>query len=344
MGPRVGILLGRDRARAVLVRPGRRGAPARVLASAEAPLDPAAWSGAPHRVGPALAALARGLPSEARRVDRPLALALPDPVATEDRLTFRELPGTPAELAQLVRFRIARDHRREAGEIACAAQPAGPVAGGTEVLVRVMTRAVLTAVEEGAHRAGFVPRRIDTWSGFALDRAAEGRRSGALLWSDGGWWSLMCWSRGGPRVELPALQEPTGSPPPDAGTPVARAEAGRDGDAGRGPERNGDEEAVEAPGSAGPRRIAPAEPEDGPPRDETHLHAEWRHEGDSAALADKAVRIAKSFALRCGLPRLPMALDLNERRAVVERIEGDPIMVPGPAWRPSDPASCVALA
>ena len=274
MAARVGIFLGRDAARAVLAAPGRRGRPPRVIASAEAPVDPEAWGAAPERIAPTLAALARGLPSAARRADRPLAVALPDPPATEDRLSFRDLPSAPGELAELVRFRIARDHRRAASEIACAAQVEGPAEGGTEVLVRVLPRALVAAVEGAAHRAGFVPRRLDTWAGFALDEAARraGGEAGAWLWSDGAWWALMCWARA-----------------------------------------------------------------------ETHLHAEWRRAGDEAALAGKALRIAKSFALRCGLERLPTTLDLPRPEAVARRLDGDPIVAPGPERRLPDPALCVAL-
>jgi hypothetical protein len=80
------------------------------------------------------------------------------------------------------------------------------------------------------------------------------------------------------------------------------------------------------------------------PRDETHLHAEWRRAEGDGALADKAVRIAKSFALRCGLARLPLALDLAEPGEAAARIGADPIVVPAPAVRLPEPALCVALA
>ena len=287
MGGRVGILLGRERARAVLLAEPRRGGEARVVARAEAPLDPAAWTGAPERVGEALAALARALPAGARRADRPVAIALPDPVATEDRLVFRDLPASPRETAELVRFRAARDHRRDPAELACAAQLVGPCEGGSEMVVRIAPRALVAAVEEGAHRAGLVPSRLDTWSGFALGEAARraGREAGGWLWSDGAWWALMCWSRGG----------------------------GRDGGGGR---------------------------------DDTHLHAEWRRAGDEAALTEKAVRIAKSFALRCGRDRLALTSDLRDgaAEAVARRLEGDPIVEAAPSGRLPDPALCVALA
>ena len=278
MGQRVGIFLGADRARAALVETARRGGAPRVVARAEAPLDPRAWTGEPERAGAALAALARGLPSGARRADRPVAIALPDPVASEDRIVFRDLPGTPRELAELVRFRAARDLRRDVEEIACAAQVMGASGGGTEVVARIAPRAVIAAVGEGAHRAGFVPWRLDTWSGFALGEAARlaGSEAGGRLWSDGAWWALMCWS---------------------------------------GPE--------------------------------SHLHAEWRRRGDAEALAEKAARIAKAFALSCGCPRLAVALDLGGAAAGIaaRRLEGDPILAPAPGAPPlPDPALCVALA
>ena len=278
MGQRVGIFLGADRARAALVETARRGRAPRVVARAEVPLDPLAWSGEPERAGAALATLALGMPSGARRADRPVVVALPDPVASEDRMVFRDLPGTPRELAELVRFRAARDLRRDADEIACAAQVMGTSDGGTEVVARIAPRAVIAAVTQGAHRAGFVPWRLDTWSGFALGEAARlaGSETGGRLWSDGAWWTLMCWS---------------------------------------GPE--------------------------------SHLHAEWRRGGDEEALAEKAARIAKAFALRCERPRLAVALDLDggAAGAVARRLEGDPILAPVPgAPRLPDPALCVALA
>ena len=286
-GPRVGIFLGAASARAALVGPARRGRPPRVIAEAEAPVDPEAWTGAPERIGATLARLARDLPAAARRADRPVAIALPDPLATEDRLVFRDLPASPREVAELVRFRVARDHRRDASGLACAAQLLGPCEGGTEVVVRILPQALVSAVEEGAHRAGFVPWRLDTFAGFALDEAARraGRGAGGWLWSDGAWWALMCWRR-------------------DEGCP-----------------------------DAGP---------------ESHLHAEWRRAGDEAALADKAVRIAKSFALRSGLDRLALTLDLAGAAgtAVAARLDADPVVSAAPASagrRLPDPALCVAL-
>lgn len=205
-GRRVGIVLGRAHARAALVEAGGRRGP-RVLAAAEAPVDPAAWTGEPGALADALAALARALPSGARRADRPVALALPDPVAGEDRLVFRALPDDPAELAQLARFRAARDRRRDPDEFACAAQVVGPVADGeeegVEVIVRLAPRAVVDAALDAAWRAGFVPARVDTFAGFAVDEAARRIAAPAGGWfrSGDGARSLMCWSRGDGRHE-----------------------------------------------------------------------------------------------------------------------------------------------
>ena len=286
MARRVGIFLGRDGARAALVATGGRRRPPRAVAIAEAEVDPAAWEGRPEALRATLARLARELPSEARRADRPLAIALPDPLAVEDRLTFRDLPADAREVADLVRFRVARDHRRDAAEIACAAQvlgtpDSGPPDSGTEVVARVLPRALVEAVADAAHRAGFVPGRLDTWSGYAVDEAARrsGRDAGGWLWSDGAWWALMCWSRGA--------------------------------------------------GGA-----------------DSHLHAEWRRAGDAAALAEKAVRIAKSFALRRGLAALPLTLDLSpaEAEAMAPRLRADPLVAAGAAGALPDPALCVALA
>ena len=281
MARRVGIFLGRDRARAVLVAAGGRPRPPRAIAAAEAEVEPGAWDGAPEGLRATFGRLARDLPNEARRADRPLAIALPDPLAVEDRLTFRDLPASPRELAELVRFRVARDHRRDPSEVACAAEVLGPTEGGTDVAVRVLPRALVEAVADAAHRAGFVPRRLDTWSGYALDEAARrgAGAAGGRLWSDGAWWALMCWSREGERAA-------------------------------------------------------------------SHLHAEWRQADDAAAVADKAVRIAKSFALRRGLDELGVALDLppGEAEAVARHLDADPLVAAEAAPALPDPALCVALA
>ena len=307
MAPRVGILLGRDSASAVMAAEGRRGPP-RVLARAEAPVDPAAWGVAPERIGATFRALARGLPSAARRIDRPLMVALPDPVATEDRLSFREVPRDRGELLELVRFRVARDHRREPEALSCAAEPLG----GGEVLVRVLPRPLMRAVEEGAFAAGFVPRRIEGWASYAIEHASRrgGGDAGAWLWSDETAWVLMCWAG------------------------LGRAGGGK----ADGP----------LPGAAAATSEPAVGPGPGPPggaagRADTHLHAEWRRPGDGAALAGKAARIAKSFAIRCGAGRLPLVLDLPGAAEVARAIDADPILEVAPSRRLPDPALCVAL-
>lgn len=191
---RLGIFLGRDSAEAAYVLVRRRRAP-KVLSRARAEAASPLWENGHAGLKPLFRKLAKGLPSEARRAGVRVALSLPDPLVSEDRLGFRDLPSDASETRELILWRLAREHRKPSESLACAWQVERVVGDEARVLVRIIDRDLLDAVTDAAGAAGFFPSRIDGWSGFAIN-AAEHDPAGAFLWANDDWWSLMCWARG----------------------------------------------------------------------------------------------------------------------------------------------------
>jgi hypothetical protein len=189
----LGIFLGRTGAEATFVEHRRRGAYtvlAQVRADAKGPL----WSGDYGGLRSLFRQLAKRLPGDARRADVSLQISLPDPLFSEDRLGFRELPDTLNEARELILWRVARELRKPVETLACAWQVEKIESDETRVLVRIIDRAILDAVTDAAGAAGFFASRIDGWSGFAM-RQSNNAEVGAWVWANGDWWSLMCWSR-----------------------------------------------------------------------------------------------------------------------------------------------------
>ncbi|MEM9427879.1 MAG: hypothetical protein AAGA32_00070 [Pseudomonadota bacterium] len=173
----VGIYFGHRRAHAVLR--GRRGA----LRSASARLPEAIWQEDGTDLRSTFAALARGLGAEALRADVRTAVALPDPVALEDVLSFADVPETPRALDDLVRFRIAREHRSAPERVVCTVERLETSETGTDLLVRVLSAARVAAIQSAAREAGFRLHRLETLARYA---PAEGM----VIACPDGWWSV----------------------------------------------------------------------------------------------------------------------------------------------------------
>lgn len=246
---RLGIFLGRASAEASLLQARWRQS-AKIIARSAVTSEASLWRPDHSGLASLFRQLARKLPSEARRADVEHRISLPDPLVNEDRLDFQDLPKDPEEARALILWRVAREHRKPPESLACAWQVEKEQDGLVEVLVRLLDRALLDAVTDAAGTVGIFPTRVDGWSGFALSRPGVTESgSGARLWANDDWWSLMCWAR--------------------------REDAGQGG--------------------------------------ETLVHSEWR-EGDAPAktMAEKVVRLARSFALSSGAERLPLDLDMPE--------------------------------
>jgi hypothetical protein len=273
----VGILLTEAGAEAVFLTRRRKGI--RVLAGTRAEAPGPLWTGDHSNLKPLFKKLAKSLPSDARRADVEHRVAVPDPLISEDRMVFRDLPKDEGEARELILWRIARERRRPAESLACAFQVERIEAGEARVLVRIADRAVVDAVLDAAGSVGFFPRRVDGWAGFGLNRAAHGSLSGARLWSNGDWWTLMCWTDEG------------------------------EGDA--------------------------------------LIHSEWIGGGlDTGATAEKATRLARSFALNAGVAKL--RVDLEVPGDLVQAFVRAPIREGSTlelleADRPVGGAECVAL-
>ena len=224
---RLGIFLGRDRAEAVYAIRRRRAS--RVLARGETRADGPFWNGDITGLGQVFRKLSRALPSEARRADVRQSIALPDPLVTEDRLSFQDFPDSTAEARELILWRVAREHRRPAGSFSCAWQVERRDTPETRVLVRITEKRILDAVLDAAGSNGIFPTRVDGWSGFLLNgpEVATGE-AGARVWANEAWWTLVCWARtagtGGAGLETLVHSEWRGSDAelPAIGEKVAR--------------------------------------------------------------------------------------------------------------------------
>lgn len=196
----VGLAIGGASSVAVLANRGKPGGEAKLLkvAAAQAvdfqsappvdlPVD------LPGDLDEIIKSLAQKLGREARRADTPTAIALPDPMFSEDRLTFSEVPDRPDALQALIKWRIAREHRLNADDIAASHQrlPSGGEDGGdSQYLVRFTAKAAIDAVEAAARRAGLTPTLIEAQSRFQAlpDPAADAM---AQVTVADRWWSLV---------------------------------------------------------------------------------------------------------------------------------------------------------
>lgn len=196
----LGIFLGRTGAEAALIERQRHGA-YKVVAQVRAEANNQLWTGDPGELRSLFKQLAKRLPDYARRADVQVQISLPDPLISEDRLGFRDLPDSPAEARDLILWRLARELRKPPESMACAWQAEKIEGDETRVLVRILDRAVLDAVNEAAAASGFFATRIEGWSGYEMNDNGHSE-AGALIWANGDWWSLMCWAR--PKPENPS--------------------------------------------------------------------------------------------------------------------------------------------
>ncbi len=216
MALRVGILMGRTQATGVLMRTRRFGR-VRRLAEARCALDAAVWSAAEPDFSRPFRDLARQLGAVALRADAAATIGLPDPVINEDIVSFREVPETEAEIDALIRWRAARDYRKEETEIACAWQEIGETAAGRDFLVRMMPRETVAALTRDAARAGFSVAAVEGYSRFAMP-PSPGARLTVEVTDAGEWWCVSCQDGAGGRshVQSDWLE------PPEAGAAAAR--------------------------------------------------------------------------------------------------------------------------
>ncbi len=196
----LGIFLGRTGAEAALLEGQRPGA-YKVLAQVRAEANGQLWTDDPGELRSLFRQLAKRLPNDARRADVQVRISLPDPLISEDRLGFRDLPDDPVEARDLILWRLARELRKPPESMACAWQVEKIEGDETRVLVRVLDRAVLTAVNDAAMASGFFAARIEGWSGYEMKQSGNSE-AGAVIWANSDWWSLMCWAR--PKSENPS--------------------------------------------------------------------------------------------------------------------------------------------
>ena len=186
----VGLSLGGPSSVAVLANRGKRRGEARLLRVAEAPAI-SFQAAPPGDLDDVVRSLAVKLGREARRADTPAAIALPDPLFSEDRFGFADAPGKPEALNALIKWRIAREHRLNADDIAAACQrlPGTNEAGEAQFLVRFAPKAAIDAVEAAARRAGLSPTLIEAQSRFQIAaNPIVGATAEVTL--SGQWWTL----------------------------------------------------------------------------------------------------------------------------------------------------------
>ena len=117
------------------------------------------------------------------------AIALPDPLFSEDRFSFTEVPDKPDALHALIKWRIAREHRLNADDIAASHQRL-PGEGDASYLVRFTAKATIDAVEDAARRAGLTPTLIEAQSRFQVPSDLAAEATAQVVVSDH-WWSLI---------------------------------------------------------------------------------------------------------------------------------------------------------
>lgn len=184
----VGLALGGASSVAVLANRGKAGREAKLLKVAEAPA--VGFQGAlPSNLDEVVKSLALKLGREARRADTPAAISLPDPLFSEDRFSFTEVPDKPDALHALIKWRIAREHRLNADDIAISHQRLSG-GGDPRYLVRFAAKATIDAVEAAARRAGLTPTLIEAQSRFQAS-ADQGSDAQAQVTVSDHWWSLI---------------------------------------------------------------------------------------------------------------------------------------------------------
>jgi len=182
----VGLALGGASSVAVLANRGKPGAEANLLKAAEG-------SAVDFRrpltgLDAVVRSLAVKLGREARRADTPTAISLPDPLFSEDRFSFADVPDKPDALHALIKWRIAREHRLNAEDIATSYQRL-PSDGDPQYLVRFAAKATIDAVEAAARRAGLTPTLIEAQSRFQAPSDPATNAMAQITVSDQ-WWSL----------------------------------------------------------------------------------------------------------------------------------------------------------
>lgn len=184
----VGLALGGASSVAVLANRSKAGREAKLLKVAEAPAI--AFQGVlPSNLDEVVKSLALKLGREARRADTPAAIALPDPLFSEDRFSFTEVPDRPDALQALIKWRIAREHRLTADDIAASYQRL-PGDGDPAYLVRFADKTTIDAVEAAARRAGLTPTLIEAQSRFQAPSDPVANAMAQVTVSDQ-WWSLI---------------------------------------------------------------------------------------------------------------------------------------------------------
>ncbi len=183
----VGLTLGGASSAAVLASRSKRGREAKPIRMAEA--APIRFQGgAPDDLDVIVKSLAVRLGRDARRADTPTVIALPDPLFSEDRFSFAEVPDKPAALNALIKWRIAREHRLNADDIAASCQRL-PGTDEPEFLVRFTQRAIIDGVETAARRAGLTPTLIEAQSRFQPH--ADPVSATAMITVTDQWWTLI---------------------------------------------------------------------------------------------------------------------------------------------------------
>ena len=192
--PAAGIEIAVDRVTGVVLDRGRR-----VAAAVSRPLPPGALSPAanaanlvePDTVGGVVREVREALPGAPRRV----ALVVPDSAAKVSLLRFEKAPSRPAELEQLVRWRVRKTtpFRIEDAQVACA--PGARVdGGGREFIVSLMRRDIVEEYEGACARGGGHAGVVDLASFSLINAALAGGPPADADWllvhAAEGYWSI----------------------------------------------------------------------------------------------------------------------------------------------------------
>lgn len=179
---RVGILLDATEAVGILVRRGSKRRLS-VLADARTALPEGIWAKDDTDLTAVFRSLAADLGREARRADVKVSVALPDPLVLEELLSFRDLPEAAAAAAELIRWRVAREHRTEQDRIACTSRPAGAGPEGAGVLVRVLPEPRVAALAAATSATGLRLDRVETLGAYLTEEHDAEVRITPELWS-----------------------------------------------------------------------------------------------------------------------------------------------------------------
>ena len=198
--PSVGIEIAADRVTGVVLDRGRR-----VSAAVTRPLPPGALSPAanaanlvePDTVRDVVREVREALPGAPRRV----ALVVPDSAAKVSLLRFEKVPSRPAELEQLVRWRVRRTAPFRIEDAQVAYVPGAPVdGGGREFVVSLMRRDIVEEYEDACSRGGGHAGVVDLASFSLIDAVLAGGPPADADWllvhAAGGYWSIAVVRRG----------------------------------------------------------------------------------------------------------------------------------------------------